>query len=747
MLGFASSIAPSKETLGPDVGRSWIEAVAINDQPSSQPGGALSIEQAIALAEQHQAAGELGAAEALCRQILRANGRHAPAMHLMGVVQHQAGRLADAIEWVARAVRTDGRVALWHCNLGEMHRQAANAEQALAEGNRALELDPNLAQAWNNVGILHYEADAFEEAVRHYRRAIALVPGYVEAISNLGNALRALLRHEEALEAYRRALQLQPGHVDALNNMGTALRDLGRRQEAEQAYSRALMLKPDSPAVINNLALAYKERDLLEDAAVLLIRSMVLDPAKAQTMTYLALVRLDQKRVEDAEIAATRALEMAPEDGEALNAMGLVRFEQQDTSAALDFFRRAVERKPALADAHNNIANILKEEGQLDAALAAYEQAIALDPREAAYYLNYSDPKKFTEGDACLLAMEEMARNAAGASKLSRQRLNFALAKAYDDLGRRDESFACLTTANQLKRESVPYDEAQTLQAFDRIAEVFDRKLVTRAKGGWRSSVPVFIVGMPRSGTTLVEQILGSHPEVHPAGELSDFNWLVDQTVSPRGGRFVYPDDAARMASGQLDALGQAYVERLRRRDPGAARITDKMPANFLFLGLIHMALPAARIIHLQRDPIDTCMSCYSKLFSGDQNFSYDLGELGRYYRRYVGLMAHWRGVLPKGVMLEVRYEDVVADLEGQARRMIAHVGLDWDDRCLAFHETRRPVRTASASQVRRPIYKSSTGRSQAYAAHLGALVEALGDVLPEGTAAAARGEAAAANG
>ena len=700
--------------------------------PAPRTSGApLTIDQAFAAAEQRQAAGQLSQAEALCQDILRANGGHAPTMHLLGVIHHQAGRLGGAIDWVSRAVQADGAVALWRCNLGEMHRQAGNAEQAMAEGRRALELDPSLAQAWNNVGILHYEADAFDEAVRHYQRAITLAPGYVEAISNLGNALRALLRHEEALEAYRRALQLQPGHVDALNNMGTALRDLGRRQEAEQAYSRALMLKPDSPAVINNLALAYKERDLLEDAAILLLRSMVLDPAKSQTMTYLALVRLDQKRLEDAEIAASRALALAPEDAEALNAMGLVRFEQQDTSQALDFFRRAVERKPALADAHNNIANILKEDGQLDAAREAYERAIALDPRETAYYLNYSDPRKFTEGDPYLLAMEDMAREAAGTSKLSQQRLNFALAKAYDDLGRRDDSFACLALANRLKRESIQYDEPQTLQSFDRIAEVFDRKRVTGSKGGWASSLPVFIVGMPRSGTTLAEQILGSHPEVHPAGELSDFNWLVDHTPSPRGGAFAYPGDAAAMTAGQLAALGQAYDQRLRRRDPTAARITDKMPANFLFLGLIHMALPQARIIHLQRDPVDTCMSCYSKLFSGEQNFSYDLGELGRYYRKYAELMAHWRRVLPEGVMLEVRYEDVVADLEGQARRMIAHLGLEWDARCLDFHQTRRPVRTASASQVRRPIYKSSAGRSQAYAAHLGELVEALGDILP----------------
>ncbi len=167
----------------------------------------------------------------------------------------------------------------------------------------------------------------------------------------------------------------------------------------------------------------------------------------------------------------------------------------------------------------------------------------------------------------------------------------------------------------------------------------------------------------------------------------------------------------------------------LQRRAPSAQRVTDKMPANFLFLGLIHLALPNAHIIHVLRDPRDTCLSCFSKLFTAAQDFTYDLGELGRYYRKYAELMAHWRSVLPAGRMLEIRYEDVIADLEASARRIIDHCGLEWDPRCVAFHEARRPVRTASASQVRRPIYRSSQGRWRAYAAHLGPLIAALGDI------------------
>jgi tetratricopeptide (TPR) repeat protein len=629
---------------------------------------------------------------------------------------------------VRRATLSDESVALYHCNLCEMYRLAGQRDAAFAAGRRALAISPNLPQALNNVGIVHYERDEFDAAIEHYRRAIALAPTYVEAHSNLGNALRAQKKYDEALAAYRKALELRPGFVDALNNMGTALRDMGRGQDAEATYRQALALKPDNPSALNNLALMFKEREQFDDASALLTRSMLLDPNNAKTLTYLALIRLEQKQTADAEIAASRALSLAPDEPEALNAMGLVRFEQQASDAALVLFRRAVACKPALADAHNNIGNVLKENGELTAAREAYERAIELDPRETAYYVNFADPHKFAAGDKHLAAMEDMARNAGDLAPAARSRLNFALAKAYDDLGRYDEGFACLREGAALKRARITYDEAETLGQFDRIGSTFDRRLLAK-EGGFSSPLPIFIVGMPRSGTTLIEQILASHPAVYGAGELADFNWLVDQLPGTGTNAFRYPEDAAALTGDQLHALGASYVERQRQRAPNAERVTDKMPANFLFLGMVHMALPDARIIHVLRDPRDTCLSCFSKLFTAEQNFTYELGELGRYYRKYAELMAHWREALPEGRMLEVRYEDVIADLEGSARRIVDYCGLDWHKDCIAFHEARRPIRTASASQVRRPIYRSSEGRWRAYQEHLGPLLAALGDL------------------
>jgi Sulfotransferase family len=241
----------------------------------------------------------------------------------------------------------------------------------------------------------------------------------------------------------------------------------------------------------------------------------------------------------------------------------------------------------------------------------------------------------------------------------------------------------------------------------------------------------VFIVGMPRSGTSLVEQILASHPAVHGAGELPDFDRLATTATVANPAIALFPECIGRLTPAQLTAVGERYLARLRALAPEAQRVTDKMPINFRHLGLIRLALPQARIIHVRRDPVDTCLSCYSILFMGNQPHAYELGELGRYYHSYQRLMAHWRTVLPPDAMLEVDYEDVVADLEGQARRMVAYCGLDWDAACLSFHRTQRPVRTASAVQVRQPIYRDAIGRWRPAEVELRPLLDGLAGAQP----------------
>jgi hypothetical protein len=279
-----------------------------------------------------------------------------------------------------------------------------------------------------------------------------------------------------------------------------------------------------------------------------------------------------------------------------------------------------------------------------------------------------------------------------------------------------------------LKRATFEYDANAVTRHFDAIRRTFDRNTLERLRGaGDASTVPIFVLGMPRSGTTLTEQILASHPDVHGAGELPDLLAIAQRPVNGAG----YPGNILALDRAQLTVWGADYVAGLRRHAPGAKHITDKMPANFFAVGLIHLMLPHAKIIHVNRNPVDTCLSCFTRLFNRKQNQTYDLAELGRYYVDYVRLMNHWRALLPAGAFLDVRYEDIVADPETQARRLLDHCGLEWNAACLDFHKHRRSIRTASVTQVRQPIYKTSVERWRHYEKYLGPLLDALGDLVP----------------
>ncbi len=379
------------------------------------------------------------------------------------------------------------------------------------------------------------------------------------------------------------------------------------------------------------------------------------------------------------------------------------------------------------AEAHNSLGLVLRAVGKLSEGRTAVEEAIRLVPSSAKFRRHLSEMIKFRDGDNHLMEMERLLSKADKLAPGERTDLHFALGKAYDDLGRHADAARQWLQGNSLKRREFEYDAAAVDEVFERIRNVFSRDwLETRQGVGHPSPIPVFVIGMPRSGTTLVEQILASHPQVFGNGETKYFADAISKTEDARDA--LYPDVASTMTGSDFADLGGRYLtESLPLARPGALRVTDKMPSNFLFAGLIHLSLPNAPIIHTVRNPVDTCLSCFSKLFTGELNYTYDLAELGRYYRQYQLLMAHWKSVLPPGRILDVCYEDLVEDVEGNARRIVAHCGLDWDPRCLSFQENDRPVRTASATQVRQPVYKSAVGRWRPYRDFLAPLLQELG--------------------
>jgi tetratricopeptide (TPR) repeat protein len=575
-----------------------------------------------------------------------------------------------------------------------------------------------------------HRAGRLRKAIALYRRILQREPDLPEVHANLGVALAAVDRLGEAAEACRRAIELKPDNPEAWCNWGVALSGLGRFDEAEEKFRRSISLDRGRAGTHSNLGNALRALGRLDDAEASCRTAIAIDPDHPEAYANLGLTLSALGRFVAAEEMFARALALNPDNAEAHSGLGSVFSELGRSAEAVAAFRRATALKPDFAGAYNSLGIALKEAGEFVEAGRAIEQAIRLAPKRTGYYYNLGEVRSFTAGDPYVTMLERLANDTSLASD-DRIHLHFTLAKAYEDLGRSDSAFQHLLAGNRLKRRQIAYDETGALARIDRVRELFTSEMIERLQGcGEPSSLPVFIVGMPRSGTTLVEQILASHPDVFGAGELKLLDQAAARICDLLPGSPTFPDMVSAMAGEHCRALGAFYLGELERRAPEAVRITDKMPSNYIFAGLIHLALPGATIIHVMRDPVATCVSCFTKHFSDGQAHTYDLAELGRYYRHYHALIAHWHRVLPRGRILDVRYEDVVADLEGSARRIVAHCGLEWDARCLDFHRTERTVKTASAAQVRRPIYANAVAGWRRYEPFLGPLLAELEPIL-----------------
>ena len=577
--------------------------------------------------------------------------------------------------------------------LGVLRCRQGRFSEALQLIEAALNARPYDPVAHSNCGLAHTALGQPEAALAHYDMALALKADFADARNGRGNALMQLGRKDDALASYEQAVALKPDFEQALNGGGNALLELGRPSEALARYDAALAFKPDFAEALNNRGAALKTL----------------------------------QRSEEALAAYEAALAVRPNYPEALNNRAVALADLRRPAEALESYDAAIALRPDDPELHDNRGVLLTELGRFEEAAMAAERAIALSPKRVRSYYNLTMSNRSSPDVAHLRAMEELARDTSSLSVEERIDLHFALGKVMADRGAHAASFHHLLSGNRLKRSQTDYDEAAVSGLFQRMSKALGARVMReRAGQGEPCASPVFIIGMPRSGTTLVEQILASHSQVYAAGETDDFARAMLGVDGLGGDPAASPEAMSSMSDEQLRAVGARYVELITEGAPAATRIVDKTMENFRFAGLIHLALPNAKIIHVRRDPRDTCVSCFSKLFHGYLPYTYDLAELGRYYRRYDDLMAHWRRVTPATAMLEVRYEDVVADLETQTRRILAHCGLDWDVNCLDFHLTQRAVRTASATQVRQPIYDHSIGRWRSYAPFLEPLLTEL---------------------
>jgi tetratricopeptide (TPR) repeat protein len=403
-----------------------------------------------------------------------------------------------------------------------------------------------------------------------------------------------------------------------------------------------------------------------------------------------------------------------------------------DLHGAEAAYARAAQIDPKHAEAQNNLGAIYTAQGKLAEAIQCFNAAIRARPSFVEAHCNLSSLKKYTEDDAHVLVLEALSETLHNASIDDRVRLNFALGKARDDLGDQRAAFAAYTLGNALKYRQHSYDECNADATLAAFIETFSKMYFeTTAQPVLidNNRIPIFIVGMPRSGTTLLEQMLASHPAIYGAGELSTFNDVISGALSMQAGPQLVKQ-AAELSADAARHCAENYLTRVWSLASDSRYITDKMPANYFWVGLIQRLLPQAKIIHARRDPLDVALSCFTRLFDDpSMTFTYDLAVLGRYYRRYAELMQHWHAVLPAGAILDVRYEEVVATPERQIRRMLDFIGLPWHAATLNFHTHRRSVKTASLAQVRQPLYGGSVGRWRNFEAQLAPLAAQLESV------------------
>lgn len=690
----------------------------------------VSLDQAYKLALDHHAAGRRADAEAVASQILKAEPRHAYAWQLLAILANEAGNTARAIELMGKAIQNHPMVSQFYANRAEMNRLAGNLEQAVADGQQAVKLDPRSPAAHSNLGIAWYHIGELDKAEACQKEALRQDASYLPALNNLGSICRDRKDREGAVNYYRKVLSLRPGFLESANNLGATLVEMDDHEGGLRILLDVVRQNPNYAEAHCNVGNAFIAKEDFAKAQLAFANTLRLSPEHVEAMEGLARCLQETRELEKAEELARKALSIRERAaGWALLANILSERMFPDQSA--ECYEKALSMDPALVSAWIGKGHLLMEQGKMDESEACFRRALELEPGNIAPRLSLTQVAKTREGDENLVALESAAADADSMPETKALSLHFALGKAYEDLKRYDDAFPHFLKGCALKHKRVEYSAEHNRLVAENIRRMFTRERIEALRGaGSDSSTPIFVLGMPRSGTTLTETILASHPDVYGAGELPD---LLQVIAEPLGNPAVgYPLNMEFMTHADLTRMGQRYVQQLKQRAPDAPHITDKMPANYLGVGMIHLMLPNARIVHVRRNPVDTCVSAFTRLFNRSQHQSYDLRELGKYYMDYLSIMAHWREVLPAGSFYEIQYEDLVANQEEESRKLVAFCGLDWNDACLDPHKTERNVKTASVTQVRQPVYKTSVERWRVYEKFLGPLLEELKDALPQ---------------
>jgi tetratricopeptide (TPR) repeat protein len=636
------------------------------------------------------------------------------------LAQPDRPRVASA-EQKGEARRRAGRLRT--VRAGFAHHQAGRLPRAEALYRRALQKDPNDANALHLLGVIAYQRGEIGTALRLIERARPELPELPDIHLNYGNALREAGKLAEAVASYRRALALKPDYGMAHNNLAAALNQQEEFTAGLASSERAIALIPEFFGAYVNRADALMGQERFAEAEGPLRRALELAPDRAHTYRDLGWVLAKLGHYEEAVACLDQAIALDPDDPSAHFALGTTLYLRKDLPGSEAELRRAIALASSYTVAWHELGTVLRSSGRFEEALFCFRHVIDLDPDWPEAYRSLAVTGQQAADEAELRRLEAVFKDR-GRSVSDRISAGFALGMLLDNAERRDEAFARFAEANALhRRQRAEAGERFDIDALrrqvDDLIELATRDFFSvAAPWGNPSQAPVFIVGMPRSGTSLVEQIAASHSRVFGAGELHALGEIWDTLSTHNRGRPVEKWDAAfarRLADrhvGSLQALGN-----------GAVRIIDKMPDNIFFLWLVAALFPSARIILCQRDLRDVCLSCYFHHFTEGHLYACDLADCGARALEIDRLASHWLQVLPLEILV-IDYEKLVLDPEGESRRLIEFLGLEWEPACLDFHLTERPVLTASAWQVRQPLYTRSVGRRRAYRRYLRPLLE-----------------------
>ena len=640
--------------------------------------------------------------------------------NICGVCYKATGQLEMSVKSFDTAIAIKPDFADAHYNLGLTLQELNQLDAAIKSYQVTLALQNSYVKAHNNLGIIYKELGQMEDAVKSYEQAIDLQPDYAEAHNNLGTTLQGMWKLDEAAKCFEKALVIQPDFFEVHNNLGNTLNLLGNTNEAINSYKQALSINPDYADAYNNIGIIYHEMGQLDEAIKYYEKAIAISPEYAQAHNNLGITLNKLGEFQKAIKFYEQALIINPSYDEAYFNLGVTLYELNQSDEALNSYEQALSINPDYADAFNNIGIILQELGQFNDAFSHYVYALAIDPDNTEFHRNLSILKQYKEGDTQFTHMQFLlSKN--DLSDSERINLCFALAKAYEDLGKIDDFFGVLNEGNQLRKQELNYSIDKDLNNHSLFRKIFMSSFKITPNYEPLTINPIFIVGMPRSGTSLVEQIISSHHKVHGAGELSTLDNLITPIMND------YLSNNGSFSEKTILSVRLEYINFLSNLNVSEKIFTDKMPTNFENIGFILKAFPEAKIIHLKRDAMAICWSNYQRYFPSEvMGFQYDMEDLARFYISYSKLMNFWHEQFPSQIY-DINYEFLTTNQENETKKLLAYCNLEWDENCLNFHKQKRTVKTASSLQVKEKMYQGSSETWKKYESHLKPLIHELG--------------------